>query len=35
VGQINPVGWPTFVGKDVYFSGPEQLRRIRQIVPAL
>jgi hypothetical protein len=29
VGKINPVGHPTFVGKDVYLSGPEQLRRIR------
>jgi hypothetical protein len=34
VGKIDPVGWPTFVGNDVYFSGPEQLRRIRNIVPA-
>jgi outer membrane protein assembly factor BamB len=32
VGKIDPVGWPTFVGNDVYFSGPEQLRRIRNIV---
>ena len=31
VGKIDPVGWPTFVGNDVYFSGPEQLRRIRNI----
>jgi len=35
VGRIDPVGYPTFVGHDVYFSGPEQLRRIRSIVPAL
>ncbi len=34
VGRIDPVGWPTFIGNDVYFSGPEQLRRIRKIVPA-
>ncbi len=34
VGRIAPVGYPTFVGKDVYLSGPEQLRRIRDIVPA-
>ena len=34
VGKIDPVGWPTFVGNDVYFSGPEQLRRIRNIVRA-
>jgi hypothetical protein len=33
VGKIDPVGWPTFVGHDVYFSGPEQLRRIRRLVP--
>jgi len=29
VGKIDPVGYPTFVGKDLYLSGPEQLRRIR------
>jgi hypothetical protein len=34
VGKIAPVGYPTFVGRDVYLSGPEQLRRIRNIVPA-
>jgi hypothetical protein len=34
VGRIEPVGHPTFVGNDMYFSGPEQLRRIRNIVPA-
>ena len=34
VGKIDPVGWPTFVGRDGYFSGPEQLRRIRSIVPS-
>ena len=33
VGKIDPVGYPTFVGDDVYFSGSEQLRRIRNIVP--
>ena len=31
VGKINPVGHPTFVGSDMYLSGPEQLRRIRNI----
>jgi len=31
VGKIDPVGYPTFVGNDVYFAGPEQLRRIRNI----
>ncbi len=34
VGKINPVGSPTFVGKDLYLSGSEQLRRIRNIVPS-
>jgi hypothetical protein len=34
VGKIDPVGWPTFVGNDVYLSGPEQLRRIRNLIPA-
>jgi hypothetical protein len=29
VGRIDPLGMPTFVGNDLYFSGPEQLRRIR------
>jgi hypothetical protein len=33
VGKIEPVGHPTFVGRDVYLSGPEQLRRLRNIVP--
>jgi outer membrane protein assembly factor BamB len=33
VGKIDPVGWPTFIGNDVYLSGPEQLRRIRNLVP--
>ncbi len=33
VGKINPVGHPTFVGRDIYLSGPDQLRRIRNIVP--
>ncbi len=32
VGRVDPVGWPTFVGNDVYFSGPEPLRRIRTLV---
>jgi hypothetical protein len=31
VGKIDPVGFPTFVGRDLYFSGPEQLRRIRGV----
>lgn len=31
VGKIDPVGFPTFVGRDLYFSGPEQLGRIRGI----
>ncbi|MGE5610753.1 MAG: hypothetical protein ACM359_15995 [Bacillota bacterium] len=33
VGKIDPVGWPTWVGRDLYLAGPEQLRRIRNIVP--
>lgn len=33
VGKMNPVGWPTFVGRDVYLAGNEQLRRIRNIAP--
>lgn len=33
VGKIVPVGYPTFVGRDMYLSGDEQLRRIRQVVP--
>ena len=31
VGKLDPIGRPTFVGSDLYFSGPEQLRRIRNI----
>lgn len=31
VGRIAPVGYPTFVGNDLYLSGSEQLRRIRNI----
>jgi hypothetical protein len=34
LGRIDPVGWPTFVERDLYLSGSEQLRRIRKIVPA-
>ncbi len=34
VGRIDPVGCPTFVGRDVYLSGSEQLRRIRNITSA-
>jgi hypothetical protein len=33
VGKINPPGRPAFVGRDLYLSGSEQLRRIRNIVP--
>jgi outer membrane protein assembly factor BamB len=33
VGKIDPVGWPTFVGNDIYLSGSQQLRRIRNAVP--
>jgi len=33
IGKIDPVGWPTFVGRDMYLSGPEQLRRIRNMAP--
>jgi hypothetical protein len=34
VGKIDPVGYPTFVGRDLYLSGPERLRRIRKIAEA-
>ena len=34
VGRIDPVGWPTFAGRDLYLAGPEELRRIRSIAPA-
>jgi hypothetical protein len=34
VGKVDPVGWPTFVGRDLYLSGNEQLRRIRGIAAA-
>ncbi len=34
VGKIRPPGHPTFVNRDLYLSGHEQLRRIRDIVPA-
>ena len=34
VGKIDPVGSPTFVGSDLYFSASEQLRRIRNIILA-
>jgi hypothetical protein len=34
VGKITPVGHPTFVGRDIYLSGHEQLRRIRNVVPS-
>jgi hypothetical protein len=33
VGKIAAVGYPTFVGKDVHLSAPEQLRPVRNIVP--
>jgi hypothetical protein len=29
VGKVDPVGCPTFVGRDLYLSGSTQLRRIR------
>jgi hypothetical protein len=32
VGKVDPLGSPTFVGNDLYFSGSEQLRRIRNLV---
>ncbi len=32
VGKMEQPGWPTFIGNDVYLSGSEQLRRIRNIV---
>jgi hypothetical protein len=31
VGKIEPPGRPTFVGRDLYLSGTEQLRRLRGI----
>jgi hypothetical protein len=31
VGKIDSAGWPTFVGRDLYLSGSEQLRRIPNI----
>jgi hypothetical protein len=34
VGKFEPLGHPTFVGRDIYLSGPEQLRRIRNIAAA-
>lgn len=33
VGRVDPPGRPTFVGRDIYLSGTEQLRRIREVVP--
>ena len=32
VGKTDPVGWPTFVGRDLYLSGSEKLQRIRNIL---
>jgi hypothetical protein len=32
VGKIEPVRSPTFVGNDLYLSGSERLRRIRNVV---
>jgi hypothetical protein len=32
VGKIDPVGSPTFLGNDLYLSGSEQLRRIRNVL---
>ena len=34
VGRIDVPGRPTFVGNDVYFTGTQHLRRIRNIVPS-
>jgi len=34
VGRIDPPGRPTFVGRDLYLSGTEQLRRICNIASA-
>jgi hypothetical protein len=34
VGRIDPVGWPTFIDNDIYLSGSEQLRRIRNLAAA-
>jgi hypothetical protein len=34
VGKIDSVGWPTWVGRDLYLAGSEQLRRIRNVVPS-
>ena len=34
VGKIEPLGRPIFVGNDLYLAGLEQLRRVRDIVPA-
>jgi hypothetical protein len=33
-GRIDPVGHPAFVGRDMYLSGPEQLRRVRNMATA-
>jgi hypothetical protein len=33
-GKLDPVGHPTFVGSDLYLSGSEELRRIRNIAGA-
>jgi len=34
VGKVDPIGWPTFSGHNLYLSGSEQLRRICNVVPA-
>ena len=34
MGKVNPVGWPTFAGRDLYLAGSEPLRRIRNLAPA-
>lgn len=31
VGRVDPPGWPTFAGNDLYLSGSETLRRSRNI----
>lgn len=35
IGKINPPGYLTFVGDDLYFSGSEKLRRIKKITSAV
>jgi hypothetical protein len=35
VGKVDPVGQPTFVGNDLYFSGSEQVRRLRNVAKGI